>query len=112
VPKILDVDGYVRSAPPVTVLEAHPEVCFAQIDPDAVRPSKVSAQGASERRAALRSVGLEPPAYVRGQGYAPDDLLDACVVARTAARYAAGEAFSLPDPPELLSDSVTAAIWV
>jgi predicted RNase H-like nuclease len=112
VPKILDVDGYVGSGPPVTVLEAHPEVCFAEIDPDCVRPSKLTSQGAAERTAALRSVGLEPPAYVRGQGYSADDLLDACVVARTAARYAAGEAFSLPDPPERFSDSIAAAIWV
>jgi predicted RNase H-like nuclease len=60
----------------------------------------------------VRSVGLEPPAYVRGQGYAADDLLDACVVAWTAARYAAGTAYSLPDPPEVFSDGIPAAIWV
>ncbi len=59
-----------------------------------------------------RSVGLEPPAYVPGQGYAADDLLDACVVAWTAARYADGTAYSLPDPPEIFSDGIPAAIWV
>ena len=77
-----------------------------------VVPSKATAPGAAARRAALRSVGLEPPAYVRGQGYAADDLLDACVVAWTAARYAAGTAYSLPDPPEVFSDGIAAAIWV
>jgi predicted RNase H-like nuclease len=112
VPKILDVDAFVRSGPPVTVLEAHPEVSFAEIDPACVVPSKTRPVGAAARRTALRSTGLEPPAYVRGQGYAADDLLDACAVAWTAARYAAGPAYSLPDPPEVFSDGIPAAIWV
>jgi predicted RNase H-like nuclease len=112
VPKIVDVDAYVRSGPPVMVLEAHPEVSFAEIDPACVVPSKITPDGRAARRAALVGAGLPPPAYVRGQGYAEDDLLDACAVAWTAARYAAGTAYSLPDPPELFSDSLPAAIWV
>lgn len=112
VPKILEVDGYVRSHPPETVLESHPEVSFAELDPACVVPSKTTAEGATARRAALASAGLEPPAYVRGQGYAGDDLLDACVVAWTARRHAAGTAYSLPDPPEVFSDGISAAIWV
>ena len=112
VPKILDVDAYVGSEPGVTVLEVHPEVSFAEIDPRCVTLSKRSVEGAAARAAALRSVGLEPPSYVRGQGYAADDLLDACVVAWTARRYADGTAYSLPDPPEVFSDGLPAAIWV
>ncbi|HEY3528237.1 MAG TPA: DUF429 domain-containing protein [Nocardioides sp.] len=112
VPKILEVDGYVRSGPPVPVVEAHPEVSFAEIDPACVLPGKTTVDGAASRLQALRSVGLEPPAYDRGRGYATDDLLDACVVAFTAARYAAGTAYSLPDPPEVFSDGIPAAIWV
>jgi predicted RNase H-like nuclease len=112
VPKTLDVDAFVRSGPPVPVLEVHPEVSFAEIDPLCVVPSKTSAAGAAARRAALRNVGLEPPAHLRGHGYDADDLLDACVVAWTAARYAAGTAYSLPDPPEVFSDGIAAAIWV
>ena len=111
-PKILDVDAFVRGDPPVWVLEVHPEVSFAEIDPACVIPSKITVEGAAARRAALRNVGLEPPAYVRGRGYAPDDLLDACAVAWTAARYVAGTAYSLPDPPEVFSDGIPAAIWV
>lgn len=112
VPKILDADAYVRSTVPVTVLEVHPEVSFAEIDPAAVISSKTTSDGRLTRRAALASAGLVPPAYSRGQGFAEDDLLDACVVAWTAARYAAGTAYSLPDPPEVFSDSLLAAIWV
>jgi predicted RNase H-like nuclease len=112
IPKILDVDAYLRSGPGVTLLEVHPEVSFAEIDPVCVVPSKLTPGGRSSRELALRSAGLIPPAYVPGQGYAPDDLLDACVVAWTAARYAAGTAYSLPDPPEILPDGTSAAIWV
>jgi predicted RNase H-like nuclease len=112
VPKILDVDAWVRGRPPVAVLEVHPEVSFAEIDPACVVPSKVTPAGRAARAAALRSAGLEPPAYRPGHGYAADDLLDACAVAWTALRYAAGSAYSLPDPPEVFSDGLPTAIWV
>jgi predicted RNase H-like nuclease len=112
VPKILDVDSYLHTRPPVPVLEAHPEVSFAEIDPTCVVASKTTADGRAARRAALASLGLEAPAYVAGQGYAADDLLDACAVAWTARRYAEGAAYSLPDPPEELADGIRVAIWV
>jgi predicted RNase H-like nuclease len=112
VPKILDVDAYVRRAGSTTVLEVHPEVSFAEIDPSCVVASKTTPEGAAARRHALMRAGLDAPAYARGQGYAADDLLDACVVAWTASRYAAGTAYSLPDPPEIFSDGLPAAIWV
>jgi predicted RNase H-like nuclease len=112
VPKILDVDRYVAWGTPVPVIEAHPEVTFAEIDPACVVPSKTTREGHAARRDALKSVGLDPPVHERGQGYAADDLLDASAVAWTAARYAARTAYSLPDPPEVFSDGIPAAIWV
>jgi len=112
VPKILDVDAFVRGGPPVTVLEVHPEVSFAEIDPTCVVRSKTTPEGRVARTAALRGAGLDPPSYRPGQGFAADDLLDACVVAWTARRHATGSAYSLPDPPEVFSDAIPAAIWV
>jgi predicted RNase H-like nuclease len=112
VPKVLEVDAYARSGPASPLIEAHPEVCFCEIDPECVVPSKRTEQGLAARTAALRFVGLEPPAYRRGQGYAADDLLDACAVAWTARRHAHGAAICLPDPPEVFSDGLPAAIWV
>jgi predicted RNase H-like nuclease len=75
-------------------------------------PAKRTAAGLEARAAALRSVGIGPPAYVRGQGYGAADLLDACAAAWTARRVASGVAESLPDPPETFSDGLPAAIWV
>jgi len=112
VPKILEVDAFVRLEHGFVVVEAHPEVSFASIDPASVVPAKRSTVGARTRSDALRRAGLEPPAYQRGQGYAVDDLLDACAVAWTAARVAAGEADTLPDPPERFSDGLPAALHV
>jgi len=112
VPKILEVDAFVRAGPSVSVIESHPEVTFVELDPGCVVARKTTVEGSAARRAALRSVGLVPPTYVQGQGYAADDLLDACALAWTAARYAEGSAYSLPPEPEVFSDGIPAAIWV
>ncbi len=112
VPKILEVDAYVRSPRSCRIVEVHPEVSFAAMDVASVVPAKRTAAGADSRAGALRAAGIEPPAYVRGQGYAANDLLDACAVAWTAARVATGEAETLPAPPETFSDGLPAAIHV
>ncbi len=112
VPKILEVDAYVRSPRTCRIVEVHPEVSFAAMDAASVVPAKRTAAGLESRERALRAAGIEPPSYVRGQGYAADDLLDACAAAWTAARAATGDAETLPDPPETFTDSLPAAIWV
>ena len=65
---------------------------------------------AAERR--LEAEGMRVPDLPRElRGVGEDDLLDACAVARSARRVALA-ARSLPDPPEVFSDGVPAAIWV
>ena len=110
--KIIEVDGWLRSGPMVEVVEVHPEVSFAAIDPSCVVASKKTAGGRAARVAALTSAGLGLPPVVRGRGYAVDDLLDACAVAWSARRVLRGEAACLPDPPEVFSDGLAAAIRV
>jgi predicted RNase H-like nuclease len=112
IPKILEVDAYVRSPRSCRIVEVHPEVSFAAMDAGSVVAAKRTPAGAASRASALRAAGIEPPSYVRGQGYAADDLLDACAAAWTAARVARGDAETLPDPPETRSDSLPAAIWI
>jgi predicted RNase H-like nuclease len=112
VPKILEADALVRGGTSYPVVEVHPEVSIAEMDPAAVVPSKRTPAGAAARAAALRAAGLEPPAYVPGQGYAADDLLDACAAAWTALRVAHGDDETLPDPPERFCDGLPAAIHV
>jgi predicted RNase H-like nuclease len=109
--KILEVDTWVRSRPTVTVVEVHPELSFAVMAGAPLLPGKKTDEGRRDRLAALATAGLLSPSVLAGPGYAADDVLDACAAAWTAARVAAGEAWSLPDPPQTWSDGIPAAIW-
>jgi predicted RNase H-like nuclease len=93
------------------VLEVHPEVCFATMTGAPILPGKKTDEGRDLRLAALAAAGIDRPSVLTGSGYAADDVIDACAVAWTAARYASGLATSLPDPPEVFSDGIEAAVW-
>ncbi|MBM6405295.1 DUF429 domain-containing protein [Phycicoccus sp. CSK15P-2] len=110
--KVLEVDAWVRDEPGVEVLEVHPEVSFAAMAGAPLLPSKRAPEGVRVRLAALRTAGITPPRVTPGRGVGTDDVLDACAVAWTAARRAAGTSHSLPDPPEVFSDGIPAAIHV
>ncbi len=109
--KILEVDTWLRSRPTVEVVEVHPEVSFATMSGTAL-PRKRTAEGQQARLDVLAAAGLPRPSVLQGTGYASDDVLDACAVAWTATRRAAGLSMSLPDPPEVFSDGIPAAIHV
>ncbi|MDN5764308.1 MAG: DUF429 domain-containing protein [Humibacillus sp.] len=109
--KIVEVDAWVRSRPTLTVIEVHPELSFAAMSGSPIRPNKKTDAGRTARLQALRSVGIASPSILTGSGYGADDVLDACAVAWTAARYANGAARSRPPAPEHFSDGIPAAIW-
>jgi predicted RNase H-like nuclease len=109
--KIVEVDAWLRSRPTVTVLEIHPEVSFAAMTGAPVRAGKKTDEGREQRLEALAAAGIPRPSVLTGQGYAADDVLDACAVAWSAARHATGLARPMPDPPEVFSDGIPAAIW-
>jgi predicted RNase H-like nuclease len=110
--KVLEVDAWVRSRPTVEVLEVHPEVCFVEMAGAAMPAGKKTPEGRTARLEALAAAGIARPSVLDGSGYAADDVLDACAVAWTAARRVAGLSRSLPDPPEVFSDGIPAAIHV
>ena len=109
--KILEVDGWLRSRPTVDVVEVHPEVSFTTMAGQPL-PGKRTAEGQQARLHALAAAGIARPSVLKGTGYAPDDVLDACAVAWSAHRRATGDARWLPDPPEVFSDGIRAAIVV
>ena len=109
--KILEVDAWLRSRPTVDVVEVHPEVSFTTMTGGPL-PRKRTPEGQQARLAALSGAGVARPSVLKGTGYAPDDVLDACAVAWSAHRRATGEARRLPDPPEVFSDGIRAAIVV
>ena len=110
--KILEVDAWVRSRPTVAVVEVHPELSFAVMTGAPVLARKKTDEGRAARLTALTAAGIASPSVLTGDGYAADDVLDACAAAWTAARRTNGLARSLPEPPETFSDGIPAAIWV
>ena len=109
--KIVEVDAWLRTRPTLTVLEVHPELSFAVMAGAPIPAGKRTDEGRAERLAALAAAGIPRPSVLEGQGYAADDVLDACAVAWSAARHTVGLAHPLPDPPERFSDGLEAAIW-
>ncbi|HMM95774.1 DUF429 domain-containing protein [Phycicoccus sp.] len=110
--KILEVDAWLRTRPTLEVLEVHPEVSFAAMTGAPLSPGKRTSEGRDARLAALTAAGIGRPSVLEGRGYGADDVLDACAVAWSAARRAAGLSHRLPDPPEVFSDGIPAAIHV
>lgn len=110
-PKILEVDAWVRHADR-TVIEVHPEVCFAVMAARSLVHAKTTWAGIEERRTLLKSAGFLPVNIGEvGARAAVDDVLDAAAAAWTASRYVSGSAVSHPSPPEVFHDGPTGAIW-
>ena len=111
--KLLAVDAWVRRTDR-RVIEAHPEVSFAQLAGVPLRTPKKTWAGAEQRRQLLASAGMRLAGHLGLEGVDAglDDVLDAAAAAWTAHRFAAGQSIALPDPPETFSDGLPAAIWV
>ena len=109
--KVLEVDALV-AAGEARLAEVHPEVSFARLAGRPAAYTKRTWAGQGERLALLAAAGLDLARLVGDVGLAaPDDVVDAGACAWTALRLARGEATSLPDPPQVLPDGQTAAIW-
>lgn len=107
VPKIRDVHDWLTTRPAVTVVEAHPELCFAAMNGGVLVDGKTTAAGEALRRALLAAHGLDVAAH-RRTGVAVDDILDAAATAWTARRVADGIAERLPPEPR---EHLSPAIW-
>jgi len=115
--RILEVNGHLPHAS-ARPLEGHPEVSFramaAAVGDDApLAHGKASAAGLMLRADLLAAAGIAIPreAYDALDTAALDDVYDAAAMAWTARRVEWGEAESLPEVPEVLSDGVASAIW-
>ena len=93
--------------------EVHPEVSFAALAGAPLPDPKTTWAGATHRRRLLAEAGIELPDDLgpAGSGAAVVDVLDAAAAAWTARRVAHGQASPMPDPPEVFSDGLPAAIW-
>ncbi len=96
VPKILEIDRLVARGAPL--YEAHPEVAFVLVAHEPL-PRKRSWAGIQTRRAVLERLGIVLPSRFPGDDrVAPDDVLDAAIVAWVADAVATGEGLvTVPD---------------
>jgi predicted RNase H-like nuclease len=111
-PKVLEVDAWIREGPGARVIEIEPELSFARLVGNPILVAKRTEEGVLLRREALSRVGLVPPPWYSGSGFAEHDLLDACAALWTAVRHLNGESESLPPEPEVFSDGLLSAIHV
>lgn len=110
--KILQVDRWLPTAP-CSVVEVHPELCFAEMAGAGLADSKSTWAGAATRHQLLaaQAIELSGDLGLGRQQVGVDDVLDAAAVAWTARRFAAGAARCLPSEPERFSDQIDCAIW-
>lgn len=93
------------------LFEVHPEVSFrAMNDRQPLRNRKKSSGGALERIDLLHRHGIDLARLDATKSMPLDDVLDAAAAAWSAHRILAGNALTLPDPPEQL-DGRQIAIW-
>ena len=109
--KMLEVVPIAAEDP--RIYEVHPEVSFeALADPRRPLNRKRSWDGHLARCSLLAEAGIVIPDDLGHAGTAgADDILDAAVAAWSASRIAAGNAISLPDPPQFDTNGRQVAIW-
>jgi predicted RNase H-like nuclease len=92
IPKIREVDALMAPDRQRTVVEVHPELCFARLLGHPCRSPKRTVEGRAERLAVLDLTIERPP-----PGAAWDDVLDACALTETARLLVVGDVERLGD---------------
>jgi predicted RNase H-like nuclease len=118
-----EIDRIITPALQERIIETHPELAFAalrdqvaQHEPDfEAIAGKRSEEGQAQRAELLSRAGFAELDRLQGIGRSlgarPDDVLDACVAAWTAARIAAGIAGRLPAEPPTDARGLRMEIW-
>jgi predicted RNase H-like nuclease len=91
-PKIREVDALMTSNAQETIVEAHPELCFARLLGRPCAAPKRTPAGRAERQMAVSLTIDRPPT-----GAAWDDVLDACALVETARRLVGDDVERLGD---------------
>jgi predicted RNase H-like nuclease len=120
-PKIRELDAFLRAniGERHRIIEVHPEFAFRALNDEEPMqlPKKIKGRvnpaGIAERKELLRRQGFDERilAAPTPRGAGEDDVLDACVLALMAKRYAAGVARPWPDPPGEDDFGIPIAIW-
>lgn len=113
--KMRELDLLVRAKPRCRLVEAHPELAFARLAGAPVLAKKKTAEGRAARLALLAAAGLPEIAawldLLPRKLVAPDDSIDAAVLALTALRVARGQAECFPAKPATDRFGISMGIW-
>lgn len=112
-PKLREIDEFITPDRQKRVVEAHPELCFFEINGCcAVKDGKKTPQGQETRRLLLFEAGLIDSADAeRPSGVGIDDVFDAYVLSWTAERIACGRGKRIPETPSLDSKGLRMEMW-
>jgi predicted RNase H-like nuclease len=114
--KLAELDALISPSRQRRIFEAHPEFAFALMNGGApLAASKKTGEGRRRRIELLAQHGLGAATdamhdFARRDA-APDDVLDAAALARTALRIMRGEAVRLPARPPRDSRGLKMEIW-
>lgn len=102
-PKIQEADLVAQNPSNGSVKEGHPEVSFAVVNNSPILASKKSAKGMLERVSVLSDLGFDFSGLAGNlpdrHSAAPDDLLDAAILAWSANRVINNQHISFPNAP-------------
>lgn len=123
IPKIRELDRVLTPALQRRVVEAHPELAFSRLLGHPPRENKRTRAGLCERAEALAAVDLGSDgnleAWIRlcavahhRRIVAPDDMMDALVLAWTALQVSRGRGIRLPEQPPRDARGLRMEIWM
>lgn len=114
-PKMREIDAVMTPALQPRVREGHPELAFTVAAGAPMMAAKRSFHGVFERLRILHHLGLDPAPLAGGLppgiDAAPDDLIDACILAHVAARCVQGKAERLPTEPATDARGLVMEMW-
>jgi predicted RNase H-like nuclease len=111
-PRSREVDEFITPARQKLVVEAHPELCFYELNGGApIKDAKKTPQVKDARFLLLSQAGLLDSFGNRPQGVTVDDMLDAYAVCWTAERIELGHAKRIPETPDADSKGLRMEMW-
>ncbi len=113
--RMREIDGWITPERQARVMEGHPEFAFRTLAGRVLAHPKRKAEGRAERASLLTWAGFDLAALEAARralgGIAPDDLLDACVLAHAAWRVANGVAERIPAVPGTDARGLRMEMW-
>lgn len=116
IPKIREVDEWIKPNMQERIREIHPELSFRALNKECpMRQGKKKRAGLEEREGLLVNEGfgglIEQTKPIPHKRVAPDDVLDACAACWSAGRILKKEVVCIPNSPPIDSRGLRMEMW-